>query len=159
MSVQDTLTWDLATAMRPGLSDVVDGTKVNDGDDPPDDVSMPNAHEHNQMAAQIAAFAKVVPSARISVSQTTGTYAITNVQSCGSNVTSGSFTLTKNATGDVSLTWTAGVLPATTGQPMATVNEDAALIVRAFNVSNGVRVKLVNTSGAATDGGFTVLVY
>lgn len=163
MTVSNTLTWDLATPIRPALSDITGGTKANRPGKAPDPTTQPCAEEDNQRAQQIAGIARVVPMARVCVTITAGTPAVTSVLAPGTNVAVGNFIVTDNGNGDTTLSWLATVLPAVSGFPSASQGDDVAIDrVRAFytTLSGNQAVRIKTFLGAvATDCNFAVDIY
>lgn len=163
MTVSSTLTWDLATPIRPALSDITGGTKANRPGKAPDPTTQPTAEEDNQRAGQIAGIARIVPMARICVTIAGGVPSISSVLAPGTNVLAGSFTVTDNGTGDTSISWLATVLPVVTGMPAVTQGDDVAIDrIRAFytTVSSNQAVRVKTFLGAAaTDCNFAVDIY
>ena len=161
--VTNVLTWDLPTPMRPGLSDITGGTKVNRPGKAPDPTTQPCAEEDNQRAAQIAGMARVVPMARLCITVTAGTPAVSNVLAPGTNVGVANFIVTKNGTGDHTISWLASVLPAVSGFPSASQADDTAIDrVRAFYTTLGgnqaVHIKTF-LGAVATDCNYAVDIY
>lgn len=158
MTVSDTLTYDLATPIRPGLTNIRNGVKTNDSEIP---VDQPCAEEHNQMAQQIAALNKVNPVLIISCSNATTPAAI-SFTTPGGSLLIGDFTVadtTGGATGDTTISWSALKLPTSLVQPMAFVNGNTpAMISASMPTSTSVRVITKDAANAAVDVPFTVML-
>lgn len=158
MSSSNTLTYDQSPAHRPALSELGGGAKVN-GTPAPDPVRMYTAEDCNQTAQQIAAIGRVMPVALVQVEQSAGAYTLVAVSCAPSTPTTSTFTLTKNGTGDVSITWPAGTFPSAVAKARAHVTGATPLMVAAEPVANGVRVRMKNDTGTATDSNFDVDIY
>lgn len=160
MSVSTTSTWDENPPKRPGLSDITDGTKENrPGREP--SPAMPNAHEDNQRAKQIAGAGGILPMAILHVTFPGGVPTIAAVKAMGTNVTAANFTAVDNDAGDTTIHWASSVLPPVWSAPGAVTHVDDAEIdrTRAFYTSVGanqaVRVK-TKLAGVGTDAAFTI---
>lgn len=160
----ETLTWDLGEddggARRPSIADL-GGATVEDEAPLPDKASMLYADQVNQWAKQLAAFAKIVPSAKISVRFTAGSPAIIAAGGPGTAVVPDLFEVTDNGPGDTTIAWDAGVLPLPTGiQPEVTMNQDGDFSINAVLGTNSVRVKSYTaSSGVGADVHFTISIY
>lgn len=100
-----------------------------------------------------------MPVAILQVEQSSGTYSKVAVTAAPTTVTTSTFTLTKNGTGDVSVTWASGTFPSKVAKPRAHVTGNAALMVATESISNGARVRMKNDSGTATDSHFDLDIY
>lgn len=158
MSSSNTLTYDQTPPHRPSVSELGGGAKVN-GLPPPDPVRMLTAEDCNQTAQQIPSLARVTPVAILQVEQSAGTYSKIAATAQPSTVTTSTFTLTKNGTGDVSVTWPAGTFPSAIAKPKAHVTGNAPLLVATEAISNGARVRMQNAAGSATDSHFDLEVF
>lgn len=149
-------TFDAVPARRPSLQDCGGNGKV-DGPVLPDGVTMICGDDANQWAMQTSGQGAVCPLAIIVVTQSAGAYTIAAVRAPGVSVVVGTFTLTKNSTGNVTLSWTAGALPGTVaahgglqGAPYmhyTTVGSTSATIV------------IQDHTGTAQDCSFTLWIY
>jgi hypothetical protein len=156
--------WDLESAAtplaprRPILNDFNGAAKIDDANYPPDPQTMPNAAEFNLIARVLVALGAVVPNAVISVTGGNPP-TIFGFTSASSLVTSGTFTLTRNGAGDVSITWPANTFPTPAANPVVSPNAGVLADVDAVAITNGVRVRTFNSAGVATDLSFTVQVF
>jgi uncharacterized phage protein gp47/JayE len=157
MASTDTLTWDESPPRRPGLDDVGGGQKVN-GIPAPDPVRMLTAEDVNQFSAQIAGMGRVVAACKISVRFSAGAPVLYKFSAPGSDVVSGTFTLTDNGTGDTSIEWPANTFPTLVVEGEATVNGATPAMIAVETISNGVRVRTEDDTGTAVDVAFTVTV-
>lgn len=158
MPSSDTLTYDQSPPHRPALDELGGGAKVN-GRPAPDPVRMLTAEDCNQTARQLAALARVTPVAILQVEQSAGTYSKIASTAQPTGVTTATFTLTKNGTGDVSITWPAGTFPSPIAKPRAHVTGAAALLVATEQIANGARVRMQNAAGTPTDSHFDLEVF
>ena len=99
----DVSPFDESPARRPTVADLGGAAKI-DGPVKPDPVTMLTAHDLNEFGLVGAGVAGVCPLAIVVVTQAAGVYSVTSVRAPGSGVVVGSFTPTKNGTGDVTLT-------------------------------------------------------
>ncbi len=159
MAAASTLTWDLATPRRPTLEDCGDAQLQDHATRPPKAPTQPYADQLNQWAMQIARLGGVVPVAVISIQISGGVPSVYSFTACPTAVLTGTFTVTDNGTGDTSITWPASTFPVAAARPAVSINSDLLAIPRAFNITNGVRVKTANAAGTLIDAEFTVLVY
>lgn len=164
MSVVDTLTFLQTPPIRPGLADIVDGTKTNSTPTVPP--HLPNAAEFNQMAAQIAALSGMIPVAGFSVSFSAGTPGIIAFKTIRGDMVIGDFTVVDNGQGDTTIKWTAGKFPAAALLPTVSFNLDStpgtwSITAASFSGGGfeGVRVRCQSDTGTMGDLPFTVLVY
>ena len=159
MAAANGSTFDLTPARRPSLDDT-GGVGFQDSiKAPPDPATMPNAAQQNAGNAHSAAFGGVIAHTVISIHYASGTPGVLLVGSARAGVIAGTFTVTPNATGDVSITWAAGTFPPAIALPMVSVNALSSLHAVAMPITNGVRVQVYNDSAALTNGDFTVAIY
>jgi hypothetical protein len=98
-------TWDvLPTPYRPGVADFNGAALTDDPDAPPNPNEFPTANQMNTEALVLVSIGKMVPNARLSI-LAGATPSILYCTAAGSNVTSSSFVVTRNAAGDYSITW------------------------------------------------------
>lgn len=158
MSSSDTLTYDQSPTHRPDITELGGGAKVNVAPEP-DPVRQLRAEDINQLSQQAAAVGRVMPVALVQIEQTAGTYSVIAVSCAPTTPTTGTFTLTKNGTGDVSVTWPSGTFPSPIAKARAHVTGSAPLMVAAQAISNGVRVRMKNDTGTATDSHFDLDIF
>jgi hypothetical protein len=151
-------TFDVVPPYRPTTTDFNGAQKIDDATDPPDAATMPNAAEANTTAGLFASLGRVVSLTTLSL--TVGTpYVIASLMCAVSAAVVGSFTVVKNGTGDVSITWPANFFgSAPTCSPEASLNHTAPGMITAYAITNGVRIVMFNSAGAAADMPFTVSV-
>ena len=150
-------TWDMSPPQRPTTNHFNGVAKIDDATYAPDAQTMPSAAEYNTLCALVVAYGQVAPNAVISVQGGT-TPTVLGVASMKSAFVPSSVTVTRNGTGDVSLTWAAGTFPGSVLNPTASLNAGALGQIDAVAITNGVRVRTANAAGTATDYSFTVLV-
>jgi hypothetical protein len=158
------LPWDLQSATpplpprRPILNDWNGAAKIDDAAYPPDAQTMPNAPELNLGArVHVAAGAMI---ANLIASITGGVAPVlAGFMSPSTLVTSTTLTTTRNAIGDVSITWPANTFPTPQVAPSVSTNAGVWCDADVVAITNGVRVRTYNGAGAATDLSFTVTVY
>jgi hypothetical protein len=151
-------TFDVVPPYRPGAADFNGAAKLDDQANPPDPQTMPNAAEWNTICLLLVAMGKVISSAVITVTVSAGTYSASQISAAGAAVSIGSITVTKNGTGDVSLTWPANTFPPAVAAPEASLNDTAAGMITCYAITNGVRIVMLNAAAAAADKPFTVCV-
>jgi hypothetical protein len=135
--------------------------KENDPDEPPDPVTMPDAHDHNAMAWVMAALARVAPAIIVSVDFSSGAPFVYGLTSVNVDVDSGDLSLTDNGTGDTTVEYAADTFPIVTGvRPHGLTLNDSTAVERtsAVPVSNGVRVRTLDGAGSGVDCAFTVTI-
>lgn len=159
MAAAQTLTYDIVPPRRPTLDDIANGaTKVNDPVYPPDPGTQPTADEYNQMAKQIAAITKCNPVAVVWI-KGGATPSVGGFGAEGSNIITGTFTVVRNAAGDVSVTVPANTLPPSVVPAVANVVADVEIDrVRAIPIANGWQVK-TKLGAAGTDVDFVLTIY
>ena len=163
MTVSNTLTFDAATPYRPALADITGGTKINRPGRAPNPETQPTAEEDNQKSAQTAAFGRTTYLARLTVTISGGTPAITNILAPRSVIEATDFTVTDNGAGDTTIRWASSVLPPVSGAPDVSQCDDVEIDrLRAFygtlSGQQGVRVKS-KLGATATDANFVVTIY
>ncbi len=152
------------TPYRPGASDFNGIGLVDDQEFPPDPKTMPTANLMNSEAATLVVLARLVPVAVLSV--TGGTNPSINAftaapTAVATEPASSTFTVTRNAAGDVSITWAANTFPAPVAAPMAALNVQLGAHNYAIGIvaiTNGVRVTTTQ-DGALTDLSFTLQLF
>jgi hypothetical protein len=122
---------------------------------------MPSAAMENSNEFLMVAVHMVVPVARFTVTYNGSAYVLTSFQCASTLVSTGTFTVTRNSVGNISITWPANTLPASAGQPTASFTLAALLnnaTAGAQNITNGVQVFLTS-GGAGVDKSFVVEVH
>ena len=159
MSSSDTLTYDQSPPHRPALSELGGGAKVNEQPEP-DPVRQLRAEDVNQASKQLAALARVTPIAVLQVDQTAGTYSKTAVSGQPAAALLAAFTVTKNGTGDVTVSWTAGLFPSPIARHRAHVVGATPLIVATEYVSaTSARVRLYAHDGTPQNSAFDLDIF
>ena len=167
MGLPTSSTYDLATPRRAGINDILLATKANAPGKPgPNPNYGPDASEFNMLAWLLAALNRTAPLVRLVITEAAGAYVIAECKALGAGVTTASFTLTKNGTGDVTISWAAStVLPGTSLQPgVVQVNDTVPRIWTAYATtaavpaanSPAVRIVIQDNAGAAADAPFTL---
>lgn len=151
-------TFDLAIPRRPGTNDFNGVAKIDDSNEPPDPQTMPNAAEWNTIEWLVLALGRVMPVLVLSILGSASPSVI-SFPCARSTVVIGTFTVTRNSAGDVSITWPANTFPASASPPIVSLNGSADGRITADAIANGVRVYSYNAAGAATDRSFTVQVF
>lgn len=120
----------------------------------------PYAEQLNQWARCVAAFARISPTAIITIDHAAGVPYVDRLSACSEVLVIGDLTVVDNGAGDTTITWVAGALPTSVASPDASVVTDGAwLQPTAVAVTNGVRVKTRADGGALTDVRTTVRIY
>lgn len=159
MSSSDTLTYDQTPPHRPALDELGGGAKVN-GTPAPDPVRMLTAEDVNQASQQLAALGRVAPLAILQIEQSAGTYSKIAVTAQPTGVDLATFTLTKNGTGDVTVSWSSGVFPSPVAKPRAHVTGATPLLIATEQVSTtSARVRMVAHDNTATDSHFDLEIF
>lgn len=142
---------------RPSTDDF-DGCACENAVAAPDAQTQPTAPAWNSMGRTIEGLGAVVPVLIVSVRGATTT--LQSFTSANRVLVQGDLTLSKNGTGDFSITWAAGKFPPPVVDPVAWIT-DLTLdgFVRAYAITNGVRVVTKDTAGAAADMRFTVALF
>ena len=158
MAASETLTFDIVPPRRPAVEDI-DPTLVDDAEYPPV-AGDPYADQLNQMGLLIQRACALIPVAIFSVRFSAGTPILDSFSCAPTAPITGTFTITDNGTGDVSITWPANTFPTELVKSMATITENvAALAPATVSIANGVRVRTRNPASALADIAFTVAVY
>lgn len=150
-------------AARPSLDDIGGAGLQDDTSFPPSkDSRMLYADMGNQWQLQLAGLARMSATARITISFSAGAPFIVHAQTASSLLVAADFTLTDNGTGDTTVAWAAGKLPAVGCDPGITLNRGALTGVLAYEMSlptaTSIRV-LTRDDGTAADMRFTVAIY
>lgn len=148
-------TWDLVPPRRTTTNDFNGCVKVDDQQYPPDPATMPSGAEYNTLCLLMVAVNRVMPAAVISVTGGNPP-TLAGFAAPGSSIVGGTFTLTRNGAGDVSITWPANTFPTPATAPVVSTNAGAQSDADVVAITNGVRVRTYNAAGAATDLSFTV---
>ena len=164
MSSPNSNTFDLVPPRRPGLNDFEGAALTDDVEQPPNPGTDPTSAVWNTICRTLTALGMTAPVLCLGI---TGhvTQPFINAMACVvSAVTQtpvvggvfGTFTITRNSIGNVSITWPAGTFPAAAFPPTAFLNAPAAGMVTAFAIANGVTVITMTSAGALADLPFTV---
>lgn len=159
MASSDTLTYDQTPPHRPALDELGGGAKVNVAPEP-DPVRQLRAEDINQLSGQAAAVGRVAPLAILQVEQLAGSYSRVAVTAQPTGVVLTTFTLTKNDTGDVTVSWPSGTFPSPVAKPRAHVTGSTPLLISTQQVSAiSARVRMTAHDGTATDSHFDLEVF
>lgn len=153
-----TLTFDETPPRRPSLDDLGGGAKEND-DVAPDPVRDPTAEDFNQMSKLLAALGRLMPVALLSVDISSGDHFLERVSCATTAHTTGTFTLTDNGAGDISITWPVGSFPPAVARPRAHVVGATPALIAAEAISSGVRVRTEDAAGNPVDVPFEVEIF
>lgn len=157
--MSDISPFDETPARRPTLADLGGGQKV-DGPVRPDPVTMITSHDANEWGLVGAAIAAVCPLAIIVVTQTAGVYAVTGARAPGLGVIGGTFTVTKNNTGDVTLSWAAGALPGTIAAGFSLQNGAGDYGAEAtLPNATSFRIKVKDGTSTSQESSFTAFIF
>ena len=144
MAASPIATFDITSgnggARRPSLNDV-GGAQLQDSTTkpPPRGGSHLYADMPNGWQCLLAALGRMCPLAILTIDYASGSPIVARIQSPGSDVIAGTFTLTLNSTGDVTIGWATSALPAITSDPQATINDSSGLtspVVTSFVVAS-----------------------
>lgn len=141
---------------RPSVDDLGGDQKQDNNEAPPDDQEHFTAGGWNQKVKQISASARVTASCLLDV-QFDGSAPFLAAFSCPrDNLTSATFTLTDNGTGDTSITWPADTFPPHVISPSGFTPFGSAVVDgRVEKITNGIRVR-TRSAGSAADVPFTI---
>lgn len=137
------------------------GTEIQDGDPPPHKGTQRSADMDNVQTPTLAGCARMAPTCRLWVEWSGGDPAIVAVDSMGTltPLTSGSaFSFTPNATGDLTIAWLAGTLPAQGRKPRAWLTDDAGFSFASY-APNEIRVITSDASDTPADLNFAVEIF
>lgn len=154
-------TWDDPSgARRPSLNDMGGASLEDDAKNPPNPNLHPTSAQLNQYATQCRSIGSTAPSAIIDVTNNGSAAVIARMTACGTNVLSGTFTVTRVSVGLVSITWTPGALPVSVANPTIQMTTDAPwLDAIPIPISNGFQVKSRDNTNTLADGNFTIVIY
>lgn len=156
----NTLTFDESPPRRPSIDDLGGGAKVNDEVLPPDPVRNATAEDFNQITKQVEASQRTLQAAVLTVRIGGGGAHSVQQQGCQpSGKSTGTFTLTDNGVGDISITWPANTFPAALADPVASVTGATPAMIAAEKITNGVRVRTKDAANAPVDVPFVVTVF
>ena len=159
MSSSDTLTYDQTPPHRPGIDELGGGAKTN-GLPEPDPVTMLRAEDVNQLSQQAAAVGRVMPVALLQVDVSGIVYGATALACAPTGMTTSDFNLVRNGAGDVTITWTADLLPSPAARPRVSVQGSTPLLTAVQSVSAvSCRVRMVTHANTATDSSFDLDIY
>jgi hypothetical protein len=159
----DTYTWDIAQAQggarRAALPDLGDA-QVQDDVPGPDKGKDVYAGLVNELERQVAGVNRVIVATRVWVRFQNGQPFVQGVAAMGSQVSAGSFTLTKVSMGIVQITWAAGLLPPLLGEPQVGLHSGPGMVwaVSISNNANGVEVHTTDQAGQPADQRFVVSI-
>ena len=163
--------FELTVPRRPTLEDVGGATLEDDSEaGAPDKTRMPYAAQLNQLQTLAAAMGRVMPVALIWYRYQGAAPAATihQVSCASSQLTTATFTPTRDGAGNVRIEWAANTFPSPLGEPVASLNyttdaDNPSLIAmagaQAALITNGVRVRTYSAAGVATDYNFLVALY
>lgn len=151
--------FDENPSRRPTVEDLGGGAKV-DGPVAPDPVTMLTATDMNAWGVVGAAVAGMMPLLLLRLTQSGGSYSLVGFRSVSSTMVAGNVTVTKNGTGDVTVSWTSTTLPGTLCA-MASLQEGAGDYGYELTMptASSVRIKVKDNSGTAQECGHTIAVY
>lgn len=99
-----------------------------------------------------ASFSAVTPNAVITVEEVMGTYPISLVSSAFPNITAANFTVTKNSTGNITISWNAALFPTPIANHVSWPNGSASVWTNTATGSGNATVYIFNASGAVNSG-------
>lgn len=152
--------FDESPARRPTLADLGGGQKDTTGTPAPDPVTMITGDDANQWGLVGAAMAAMCPLMLIVVTQAAGVYSIAGFRCVGTSVVAGNITVTKNGTGDVTYSWTAGLIPGTLAL-LASLQEGAGAYSYeiTYPTATSIRIKIKDNGGTAQECGHTIFAF
>lgn len=122
-------------ASRPSVEDV-GGARLEDSAEFPPDMGgkMLCKDMGNQWQRQIAAAARMAPSARITIDFLAGVPFIAKLTTLSETLLSSDFTITDTGTGITGISWVAGKLPAVECDPTVSLRDDSSTLALSANV-------------------------
>lgn len=152
---------------RPGKTDFEGCSLQNHPRFAPVPGTHPTAGLINTFGYQLIAACAMVPAAVVTIQQIAGAYTVLFLASPNTTLVAADVAITKNGTGDVTVTLLNSKLTAQIARAMVTLNEDIDAFIRAVDVNSGtparrgarVKMKTVASSPAAVEGGFTLAIY
>lgn len=144
---------------RPGLDDMGGATILNDLEFLPDEQTMISGQGDNIKQRLSVSYGKVVPVCVVTVHFSGGTPSVASFSAAGDNITTPTFTVTDNGTGDTTLAWPANTFPANVADHEAAVTGATIGQASAQTLTNSVRVRTAGATGTAADLPFNVRIY
>lgn len=154
MASPNTSPFDLTPPVRPNKDHFNGVAKEDDEEEPPNPREQPNAAEWNTMEWLLLSIGRVMPLLIFSCANG----GITKMGAAPSALQIVALTYTSPSTGVYEITWASGTFPASQAEPAAFLNEGPGQI-SAEAITNGVRVRTYDETGAPTNKKFTVSVY
>lgn len=151
-------------AARPSVEDVGGARFADPPKNPPSHDGTLYIYDDllNQLQKQVAAMARMVPSARLTIAFSAGAPFISKLETMSSILLAADFTITDNSPGDTTISWAAGKLPPVGCDPMFSLNKGAlsGVLVAELSVPTPTSVRLRTLDdGVAADIRFTVAIH
>ncbi len=147
---------------RPSVADMGGAAYEDDATYAPEPDVMPMAEDANQVVKVVEGLTRTGAAVWMSVAFSTGTPTIHGMACLGTLLQASDFTLTDNADGDTSITWTATKLPVSNVWPAGlTLHAIPGFPIQQFAavpITNGVQVLTRDTDGNGIDCPFTVML-
>ena len=144
---------------RPSIDDVGGDQKLDNDENPPDDVEHFTAGGWNQKAKQIAALARTAASCKLEVRfDGGGAPYVARATSPNSKITPATFSKVDNGNGDTTITWPADTFPPFACSPTGfTLLSSSTSVVtgQVEEIANGVRVR-THVAGVLTNVPWTL---
>lgn len=163
MAAATELTWNGPGSddpRRPSVDDLGGDQKQDNAEYPPNEVEHYTAAGWNQLVDQVAALAKVAASCKLEVRFSGGTPSVVRVSCPGTNITTATFTVTDNGTGDTTVEWPANTFPphacSPTGLTLISSAIGDAFSGHVSEVTNGIRVQTFENPDTQTDVDWTI---
>jgi hypothetical protein len=154
---------DGSPPIRPSLSEVGGGAKVQSLAAPPDPANMITAPDVNQWQRLIVAAHQVTANARLTVRLTAGAPVLYRVAAQSTLVTLAAltFTVTNPATGTTVIAWAAGTFPEAIADAVANLTGATAgfAVADSTTTPNQVTVYTKDTAGTATNLPFVLDIF
>lgn len=155
-------TFDATPPHYPGTPDFNGCKKIDDSTDPPDPETMPNAPEWQTTQLTLMSIARMAPQLSVSVKVVGGVYSVDLFNATSSTLALANITVTKNSTGNVTVSVPTSFLAFEVLRPKAYVNQATPLTIAAVDyTATGIRGATVTLANAGTpaDGSFTVDIF
>jgi hypothetical protein len=164
MAAEETLTWEISIAdggaRRPTIADLGGADFVDDDDyPPPRDGSEPYATEYNATKKTVAAVARVVPNAILTIDFDGGAPFIDKLMAASTNLTAADFTLVDDGVGQTRIQWAAGTLPEIVCDPIASSGAPSGTHIVNVSVTGPTELSVHTFTGVYADIRFTVAIY
>jgi hypothetical protein len=110
-------------------------------------------------SSSFGSLGSVTPNAVVYVTESGGTYTVSSVVSAWMSVSTSTFSLTKNSTGNVTVSWSSSLFPAFSIPPFADLMGSTRGIIATTSTSHTATVDMGNNLGASADSSFVLQIW